>query len=139
MGSHVECGTGTSSRDSPAFMSWIIPPLALYLSRIRTCHPGNPRPIHRCPQRGVSSIAVESASTSADNDFSSYHSFYPDGPRKSDSYGRLRSPVTAQRIKDMLDSTQGTIVIGGESDVENRYVAPTVVLNPPEDDRLVTE
>ena len=39
----------------------------------------------------------------------------------------------------MLDSTKGTIVIGGESAIEDRYVAPTVVLNPPEDDRLVTE
>ncbi|KAI0709501.1 aldehyde dehydrogenase [Earliella scabrosa] len=68
-----------------------------------------------------------------------HHTFYPEGPRNSASYGRLRSAVAAQRIKDMLESTQGTIVIGGECDVENRYVAPTVVVDVPDDDRLVTE
>ena len=45
----------------------------------------------------------------------------------------------AARIKGLLDETKGTIVLGGGADVENRYIAPTVVANVREDDSLLSE
>ena len=45
----------------------------------------------------------------------------------------------AQRIKDLLDNTKGTIVFGGDTDVENRYIAPTLVRNVSGDDPLMSQ
>ncbi|CDO75126.1 hypothetical protein BN946_scf185010.g51 [Trametes cinnabarina] len=68
-----------------------------------------------------------------------YKSFYPDGPEKSDSFARMVSPAHAARIKRLIDETKGTIVLGGQTDVENRYIAPTVVRDVPVDDALMSE
>ncbi|KAI0706786.1 NAD-dependent aldehyde dehydrogenase [Cerioporus squamosus] len=45
-----------------------------------------------------------------------YHSFYPDGPEKSDSFARIVSTQHAARIKALLDRTDGDIICGGEFD-----------------------
>ena len=68
-----------------------------------------------------------------------YKTFYPDGPEKSQSFSRIVTTVHAARIKGLLDETKGTIVLGGGADVENRYIAPTVVANVREDDSLLSE
>ena len=68
-----------------------------------------------------------------------YQSFFPDGPEKSDSFGRIVNETHAKRIKNLLDSTKGTIVFGGDVKVSEKYVAPTLVKNVPGDDSLMSE
>ena len=69
----------------------------------------------------------------------SYPTFYPDGPKNSDSFGRIVGVSHAQRIKDVLDRTKGKIVFGGDTDVENRYIAPTLVRDVAPDDPLMEQ
>ncbi|KAI1792769.1 NAD-dependent aldehyde dehydrogenase [Ganoderma leucocontextum] len=68
-----------------------------------------------------------------------YEEFYPEGPKDSDSLARIVGVHHAKRIKSLLDNTKGTIVLGGETDVENRYIAPTVVKDVKGDDSLLTD
>ncbi len=68
-----------------------------------------------------------------------YQTFYPEGPRKSESLGRIVGLHHAQRIKSLLDNTKGTIVFGGETDVEERYIAPTLVKDVRGDDSLMSQ
>ncbi|CDO76864.1 hypothetical protein BN946_scf184901.g1 [Trametes cinnabarina] len=56
-----------------------------------------------------------------------YKSFYPEGPKNSDSFARMVNEVHAAHIKKLLDKTKGTIVFGGNVDVAERYVGPTLV------------
>ncbi|OCH93073.1 NAD-aldehyde dehydrogenase [Obba rivulosa] len=66
--------------------------------------------------------------------------FYPNtDPVRSDSYARIVSPQHTQRIKRLIDETRGEVVVGGQADVEQRYIAPTIVKNVPEDDSLMSE
>ncbi|KIO28884.1 hypothetical protein M407DRAFT_21961 [Tulasnella calospora MUT 4182] len=58
-----------------------------------------------------------------------YDSFYPEGPAKSESVSRLVTTVAFDRLKGVLEKTQGTIVRGGlaEADRESRFFPPTIV------------
>jgi aldehyde dehydrogenase (NAD+) len=69
----------------------------------------------------------------------SHGTFYPDGPAKSDSFSRIVSPRHFARIKGLLDTTKGTIVIGGETDADTKYIAPTIVKDVKGDDSLMSE
>ena len=51
--------------------------------------------------------------------------FYGANPETSESYGRVVSPRHFDRLKGMLGS--GTNIIGGETNAETRYIAPTVL------------
>lgn len=68
-----------------------------------------------------------------------YKSFYPDGPLKSDSYSRLVSDAHFRRVKGLLDGTKGTVVLGGETDAAQRFIAPTLVRDVMPDDALMGE
>ncbi|OJT05215.1 Aldehyde dehydrogenase family 3 member B1 [Trametes pubescens] len=68
-----------------------------------------------------------------------YHSFYPEGPAKSASFSRIISEKHTARIKQMIDGTKGTIVVGGDTDVSQRYIAPTIVKDVRGDDSLMAE
>lgn len=73
-----------------------------------------------------------------------YHShatFYPEGgkPSSEGTYTRIVSPQAFHRIKDLLDRTKGTVVLGGESDEATKFIAPTVVKNVGGDDSLMSE
>ncbi|KAI0356760.1 NAD-dependent aldehyde dehydrogenase [Trametes cingulata] len=68
-----------------------------------------------------------------------YHSFYPEGPEKSDSLSRIVSQAHAARVKRLIDETKGTIVLGGQADVESRFVAPTIVRDVKGDDPLMQD
>ncbi len=63
--------------------------------------------------------------------------FYGNNPKHSDSYGRIVSTRHTQRLANLLDDQP--IVHGGESDQQERYIAPTLVLNPAPDSALMTE
>lgn len=60
-------------------------------------------------------------------------------PEKSDSLSRIISPHHASRIKALVDNTKGNVILGGEVNVEERYVAPTVVRDLDGDDSLLSE
>lgn len=77
--------------------------------------------------------------TPADVHAFSYHSFYPEGPAKSASFSRIISEKHTARIKQMIDGTKGTIVVGGDTDVSQRYIATTIVKDVRGDDSLMAE
>lgn len=54
---------------------------------------------------------------------------YGSEPRSSKDFGRMVSTGHTQRLKSLLDSGGYDVVCGGEVDVEQRYVAPTVLRN----------
>ncbi|KAI0760874.1 NAD-aldehyde dehydrogenase [Trametes elegans] len=68
-----------------------------------------------------------------------YESFYPTGPEQSDSLSRIVTREHAARIKSLIDGTAGKIVLGGGADVEQRYIAPTVVKDVTPYDVLMSE
>jgi aldehyde dehydrogenase (NAD+) len=52
---------------------------------------------------------------------------YGKDPRKSADYGRIVNTGHAERLKGLLDAGGFEVAVGGEVDVEQRYVAPTVL------------
>lgn len=56
--------------------------------------------------------------------------FFGSDPQKSPDLGRLLLPGHAKRIQQLIENHEGTLICGGNSDVENRYVEPTIILNP---------
>lgn len=69
----------------------------------------------------------------------SAESFYPEGAKSSDSFSRIVSSAHAARIKRLIDETKGKVVFGGDTDVSQRYIAPTVVRDVRQDDPLMGE
>ncbi|KAL9035307.1 MAG: hypothetical protein Q9180_004930, partial [Flavoplaca navasiana] len=65
--------------------------------------------------------------------------FYPDGTKETDDFGRIVHGKQWTRLKQMLDSTKGRIVIGGDMDEDQRYMGPTVVIVDSPNDPLVAE
>ncbi len=56
--------------------------------------------------------------------------FYGPTPRDSASLGRIVNERHARRLQGLLEQGAGTVVTGGEVDVEARYVAPTLTVDP---------
>nr|XP_026689510.1 fatty aldehyde dehydrogenase-like isoform X2 [Ciona intestinalis] len=54
-------------------------------------------------------------------------------PKHSPDYGRIINERQTLRLKKVIESGAGKIVVGGEVDVKERYVAPTVVTDIPAD------
>ena len=52
---------------------------------------------------------------------------------------RIISTGHVERLKRLVENTNGKIVIGGETDVSERYVAPTIVRDVAADDSLMSE
>jgi beta-apo-4'-carotenal oxygenase len=65
--------------------------------------------------------------------------FYPQGAKASPDFARIVSSHHFNRIKKMLDSTNGKIVIGGETDASENYIEPTVVVVQDEHDSLIVD
>ncbi len=67
---------------------------------------------------------------------------YP-APRQTSELGRMVAKQHAQRLYDLIAQveTKCPILCGGtgECNVDERYIAPTIVLNPPNDCRLAQE
>lgn len=69
-----------------------------------------------------------------------YKEFFSDSdPKASEHFGRIVSEAHTARLRRYLDETKGTVVFGGETDLENKYVAPTLVRDVPSDDSLMQE
>lgn len=65
--------------------------------------------------------------------------FYPDGPIKSDSYSRIVSDVHFKRLSGLIAQTKGKVVIGGDTDAAQKFIAPTVVKDVKFDDPLMSQ
>lgn len=63
--------------------------------------------------------------------------FYGDDPSQSPDYCRIASERHAARFAKLLEGQK--IHTGGQVDVAKRYVAPTIVLDPPLDSELMQE
>ena len=53
--------------------------------------------------------------------------FHGSDPHTSDAYGRIVSARHFDRLRALMDG--GTVVIGGETDASDRYIAPTVLVD----------
>lgn len=66
--------------------------------------------------------------------------FFPGGAKQSPDYSRIVNIRAFNRIKKMLDSTSGKIVIGGTMDADQLFIEPTVIeVSDPKDPLLVEE
>ena len=67
----------------------------------------------------------------------SLREFYGDAPERSPNYGRIVNARHLARLTGYLDA--GRVVHGGQHDVATRFLAPTLVLDPPWDSPLMQE
>lgn len=65
--------------------------------------------------------------------------FYGDNISSTNQYGRMVTERHTQRIKKLLETTKGFIYHGGQVDVKNRFIEPTVVTDVTLDDPLMQE
>ncbi|XP_078096026.1 aldehyde dehydrogenase family 3 member B1 [Mustelus asterias] len=65
------------------------------------------------------------------------HSFYGKEPKESPDYGRIVNDNHFKRLQKLLSS--GGVAIGGESDDQDRYIAPTVLVDVKESDPVMQE
>lgn len=63
--------------------------------------------------------------------------FYGENPRESSDYARIVSEKHFHRLSEFL--TDGKIIVGGETDAENRYIAPTILDEVSWDDGVMAE
>jgi aldehyde dehydrogenase (NAD+) len=63
--------------------------------------------------------------------------FFGADPQSSESYGRIVSPRHFDRLKSLM--TGGQVIIGGETNAESRYVAPTVLADVDMNSALMNE
>ncbi|OMJ95370.1 hypothetical protein SteCoe_1287 [Stentor coeruleus] len=59
--------------------------------------------------------------------------FYGPNPKLSKDYSRIVNDMHTKRIASMLENHGGTVICGGEIDFKEKYIAPTVILNPRKD------
>ncbi|XP_023281970.1 aldehyde dehydrogenase family 3 member B1-like [Seriola lalandi dorsalis] len=65
--------------------------------------------------------------------------FYSKEPQKCPDLSRIVSPRHWMRLMELLKKSSGKVVLGGESDQEDKYIAPTVLVDVSEDDSLMEE
>jgi len=65
--------------------------------------------------------------------------FQPRGAREAEDYGKIINERQWQRLRDMLDSTSGKLLFGGNTDRESLFFEPTVVQVEDREDPLLTD
>lgn len=65
--------------------------------------------------------------------------FYDGDARKSDSFSRIINTKNFDRLATMLEATQGKVVLGGDTDRDEKYIAPTIVANVRANDSVMKE
>ncbi|PFH47014.1 hypothetical protein AMATHDRAFT_153157 [Amanita thiersii Skay4041] len=70
-----------------------------------------------------------------------YNSFFPNAtpPTPADQFSKMITPQAFKRVKNLLDATKGSVVIGGETDEDKRFIAPTIVRDVSGEDSLMSE
>lgn len=66
-----------------------------------------------------------------------YKTFYPEGPAVSESFSRIAADRHFDRIEKQLRNSKGRVVLGGETNKETRYIAPTIVADVTPEDSLM--
>ena len=56
--------------------------------------------------------------------------FFGVDPKLSKDYARIVNDMHTKRVASLLEGHKGTIVCGGQVDFKERYIAPTIILNP---------
>lgn len=64
--------------------------------------------------------------------------FYPDGAKASPHYGRIVNQRQWQRLKDLVDNSDGKVLMGGTMDKANLFIEPTVIQVNNINDSLIT-
>ena len=65
--------------------------------------------------------------------------FQPQGAEGNEDYGKIINERQWQRLKDMLDSTGGKVLMGGKTDQSTLFFEPTVVQVESADDPLLKD
>ncbi len=65
--------------------------------------------------------------------------FYGADPQASKSFGRIVNGRHLDRLQGLLDGGAGTVAVGGQVDASQRYVAPTVTVEPSPDSAVMQE
>jgi aldehyde dehydrogenase (NAD+) len=65
--------------------------------------------------------------------------FYGEDPSKSADFGRIVNEMHTKRIASYLENHSGSVALGGRSNVQERYIEPTIVVNPSLDSALANE
>ncbi|XP_055008761.1 aldehyde dehydrogenase family 3 member B1 [Boleophthalmus pectinirostris] len=65
--------------------------------------------------------------------------FYGEEPQKCPDMARIISAKHWTRLMGLLGKSKGKVVLGGESDEADKYIAPTVLVDVSEDDALMQE
>lgn len=65
--------------------------------------------------------------------------FYGSDPKASKSFGRIVNGRHLDRLKALLDKGAGTVAVGGQVDAADRFVAPTVTVEPRPDSAVMQE
>jgi aldehyde dehydrogenase (NAD+) len=65
--------------------------------------------------------------------------FYGADPQRSPSFGRIVNERHVERLRRLLDDGAGTVVTGGTVDVADRYVAPTITIDPSLDSAVMRD
>jgi aldehyde dehydrogenase (NAD+) len=68
-----------------------------------------------------------------------FDDFHPDGPQASGDFARIINDRHLDRLRGLLDDHGGTVAHGGEVIHGDRYVAPTLVVDPDSTSALMTE
>lgn len=65
--------------------------------------------------------------------------FFSEKAQESRWYQRIINEFHVKRLQEYLETHRGQLVVGGEVDVEDRYISPTVVLSPALDSPLMVD
>ena len=68
-----------------------------------------------------------------------YSEFFPKGAQNNPDYSKIVNRKAFDRLKKMLDSTSGKIVLGGTMNADERFIEPTVVEVTDVNDSLLAE
>uniref|UniRef100_A0A7S1KPK8 Aldehyde dehydrogenase n=1 Tax=Percolomonas cosmopolitus TaxID=63605 RepID=A0A7S1KPK8_9EUKA len=67
------------------------------------------------------------------------HTFYGDNPQENPDYSRIISDRHCKRLQSLIEEVKDCVVHGGQVDLTDKYVAPTILLNPPLDAKVMQE
>ncbi|MBI2704309.1 MAG: aldehyde dehydrogenase family protein [Actinobacteria bacterium] len=65
--------------------------------------------------------------------------FYGDDPKHTSDFGRVVNEAHWKRLKGLLDTSEATVAVGGQTDEEDRYIAPTVLVDPAPESAIMQE
>lgn len=62
---------------------------------------------------------------------------YTENPKASKDMGKIITDWHCDRLKELIDTSGGKVLVGGDVDKSANYVAPTVILDPKKDAKIM--